>query len=205
MYGRIVKYFAARALVEYCGADGAPALTQDVIGRLSALPLYEKWVNVGGQIIPEKKVAELFSAVKDGAVAGWDAVHEFYGACGDSYSGDKARYALFLMEQLYGVPAAALTDGMFRNLAEEAESFSVDMYLSSVSSRRKDFTDEFRAMTYRSPEEMTAVLGGFSDSGFLRVLRADTESFNARLKAVFGEIAYGGGCEDSEDSVRGER
>ena len=60
------------------------------------------------------------------------------------------------------------------------------MYANAVSSRKKDFTDPFRAMSYRNAAEMTSVLGTIDDVGFLKNLRADTEAFNMSVKKLFG-------------------
>ena len=59
------------------------------------------------------------------------------------------------------------------------------MYESSITSRQKDYTDFFRAMTYRNKEEMLAVLGTVESNNFLQQLEKDTKMFNKRLTNFF--------------------
>ena len=59
------------------------------------------------------------------------------------------------------------------------------MYKASIYSRKKDYDDPFRKMTYGNDEEMVAVLGSLNDNEFLHLLKNSTAKFNARLKEVF--------------------
>lgn len=185
MYLKIVKYFAARTLVEYCASIKEETLSPEVVEGLRKIPLYMSWLNAGGQIIPEEKVNELLSLVKDGRVTTWEGVHQFYDACASAYSQYKARYAVYLLEQLYSCSLEDFTIDIYRNIIADVTVVSSDMYTSSISSREKDYTDYYRKMTYRNTDEMTAVLGPLNDNSFLRQLRTDTEKFNNELCVVF--------------------
>ncbi|MBQ9238920.1 MAG: DUF4954 family protein [Treponema sp.] len=188
-YRKIVKYFAARTIIEYCAAHSVKTLTAPVLADIQSLPLYTRWLNVGGQIIPEEKIAELFMLIKNNSITTWDAVHAFYDACHAEYQTHKARYALYLLEQLYSRPIGDFTAELYRDIIADVLVVSNDLYTDSVDSRSKDFTDYFRAITYRNQAEMTAVLGTIDDNEFLSGLRERTETFNADLERVFGAIS----------------
>ena len=98
----------------------------------------------------------------------------------------KTRYALFILEKLYSRPILEFTPDIFQDIVDDVSLVSIDMYKASIYSRQKDYTDPFRAMTYESTEEMTAVLGTIDDNDFLHVLRAQTESFNSDLRIILG-------------------
>ncbi|MCK9170077.1 MAG: DUF4954 family protein [Treponema sp.] len=185
MYLKVVKYFAARTLVEYCALMKKETLSSDVVERLREIPLYLSWLNVGGQIVPEEKVDQLLEFVKNGTVTTWEGVHQFYDACASGYSRYKARYAVYLLEQLYSCPIEDFSIDIYRNIIADVTVVSSDMYTSSISSREKDFTDYYRKMTYRNLDEMTAVLGTLNDNSFLRQLRTDTQKFNSDLCVIF--------------------
>lgn len=189
MYRKIVKYFAARTLIEYCTAANSSTLTPELLEKLRMLPLYTEWQNAGGQIIPAEKVLELFTLIKNRTIDSWQAVHDFYNSCQQSYSQYKARYALYLLEQLYSRPIEDFTCDVYQDIISDVTVVSSDMYTASLTSREKDFTDYFRTMTYRSTAEMTAVLGTLNDSDFLHILRTDTENFNNSLRTVFNGMA----------------
>ena len=74
----------------------------------------------------------------------------------------------------------------WQDIVDDVTVVSTDMYRDSIYSRRKDYTDPFRAMTYENQEEMTAVLGTIDDNEFLHILRAQTESFNLDLRVILG-------------------
>ncbi|MDE5899232.1 MAG: DUF4954 family protein [Treponemataceae bacterium] len=189
MYRLILKYFAADAIAGYCDAHGHQALTAEVVSKIRALRLFAEWQNLGGQIVPQKKVDALFDALKSGGISSWQGVHDFYDRCWTEYGDDKAAYAVWLLEYLYERPAPSFGSGVWAELLDDVMSFSGDMYASSVSSREKDFTNRFRRMTYRNSAEMEAVLGSVDGNDFLRTLRTDTEAFNRRLEALLGGIS----------------
>jgi hypothetical protein len=188
MYRKIVKFFSARTLVEYCTKIEQKTLTPEIIESIRELPLYTSWLNVGGQIMPEEKVQELFTCLKNGTITDWSGVHTFYDSCALSYSRYKTRYALYLLEQLYSCPIEQFTPDSYQNIIDDVTVVSSSMYTASISSREKDYTDYFRKMTYRNMDEMTAVLGSLNDNAFLHQLHTDTDEFNDRLRTVFNGI-----------------
>lgn len=185
MYRKIVKYFATRTLMEFCQALNQEVLTPDLVGRIRKLPLYTEWENVGGQIIPSDKVRELFTAIKNGTVNTWDAVHQFYKLCECSYDQYKVRYALYLLEQLYSRPIEEFSVDLYRNITDDVSIVAYDIYNASLKSREKDYTDYYRNMVYRSEAEMDEVIGPLEDNSFLRKLRADTAEFTTKIREIF--------------------
>ena len=184
-YRKIIKYFAAKTIIEYCDEKNIVSVSPAVLADMARYPLYTEWLNAGGQIIPLEKIDELREKVKRGEMSSWNEVHRFYDACAASYLADKTRYALYLLEYIYGIPFERCSTEQYRNLVESVISVSNDMYELSVSSREKDYTDYYRKMTYRSREEMDAVLGTIDSDDFLTMLKDDTERFNKKLYRVF--------------------
>ena len=184
-YRKIIKYFAAKTIIEYCDENDIASVSPAVLAEIARHPLYTEWLNAGGQIIPIEKIDELREKVKGGEISSWDEVHAFYDACAVSYLVDKTRYALHLLECVYGIPFERCTDAQYRNLVESVAAVSNDMYALSVSSREKDYTDYYRKMTYRNREEMDAVLGTIDRDDFLTMLKDDTERFNKKLLRIF--------------------
>ena len=103
------------------------------------IPLYTSWLNVGGQIIPEEKINELFEAVKSKKINTWDEVHNFYNECDKNYMDYEVRYAIFLLEKLYSSEIKQFNADIFNDIVNDVIVVSNDMYTSSVSSREKDF------------------------------------------------------------------
>ncbi|MGI5174139.1 DUF4954 family protein [Treponema sp. OMZ 840] len=184
-YRKIVKYFAARTVLTFCEAKNFPAFNACTIEEIKKTPLYTDWVNAGGQIMPEAKLYELFDFIKRGKINTWDEVHEFYNSCQNSYILYAARYALFLLEYLYTRSAADFTADIYADICSDVITVSDSIYEGALSSRKKDFTDFFRTMTYRNKEEMTAVLGEAEHNSFLRRIKADTCEFKQKISLLF--------------------
>jgi hypothetical protein len=156
-----------------------------MIKRIRKLPLYTEWENVGGQIIPSEKIHELFESIKDGSINSWEAVHQFYKLCDCAYDQYKARYALYLLEQLYSRPIEEFSVDLYRNITDDVSIVAYDIYIASLKSREKDYTDYYRNMVYRNEKEMDSVIGPLEDNSFLRQLRTDTKDFIATIRELF--------------------
>lgn len=187
-YRKIAKYFAARCFIEYCGIKGKSSLSKDDIDKIASLPLYTSWVNVGGQIIPEQKLTELFGMIKEYSVENWRQVHAFYDECQSRYEEWKLSYALNLLEKLYSRPVHDFTRLIFDDIQKDVLAINHEMYDSTLISRMKDFDDDFRMMTFRNSREMNAVLGSFCDNEFISDMKPEVDKFDAKLKKIFAEL-----------------
>lgn len=47
------------------------------------------WVNVGGQLMPQKTVNSLLTKIKTGGIDSWDKVHQFYEEASSTYTAKK--------------------------------------------------------------------------------------------------------------------
>jgi hypothetical protein len=184
-YRRIVKYFAVESLIDWVNKKGSGSLTEELISEIGKIPLYTVWHNVGGQVIPEEKLKELFEKIKSSAIVSWAEVHAFYDECDSLYIDFKARYALYLLEHLYSRPICEFDAAIFQDITSDTLVVSEDMLTSSYSSREKDYTDFFRSVTFRNKDEMEAVLGTINDSSFLQDLKVATKDFNADVEKLF--------------------
>lgn len=188
-YRKIVKYFAAATLLEYCRLRHVHGLNRRELVRIGSLPLFTRWLNVGGQVMPEEKVEELFAKIRRREIDGWDEVHQFYDGVEESYLSYRVAYAVYLLEFLYSRPLGEFTADIFADIVSDVTAVSNEMYESAVVTRRKDYDDEFRAITFRCREEMEAVLGTLDDNEFLNEMKPQTEDFNARLSRLFVDMA----------------
>ena len=187
-YRCILKYFAVESLMQWSLENQVDELEPEHIRQIEGIPLYTSWVNAGGQVLPQERVQELFSSIKDGSVSSWQQVHAFYDACQEAYCDYKARYALYILEQLYTLPINLFSADIFDDIAKDVAYVAMNMLESSISSREKDYTDFFRSITFRNTGEREAVLGTLSDNSFLQQLRASTEDFCGNLEKLFRKL-----------------
>lgn len=187
-YRCILKYFAVESLMQWSFEHQIDQLEPEHLRQIEGIPLYTAWMNAGGQVLPEECVQELFAAIKDGSISSWQQVHEFYDACQKNYTGYKARYALYILEQLYTLPIRQFTEDIFDDIVKDVAYVSMNMLESSITSREKDYTDFFRSITFRNTGEREAVLGTLGDNSFLHELRAATEDFCGNLEKLFRKL-----------------
>ncbi len=190
-YRRIMKYFAVECLMEWeleHGTNASDEISWDDLETIMKMPLYTKWLNVGGQVIPEEKINDLFTLIKIGEFKTWAQVHTYYDECDRSYIEYKARYALYILEELYSRELKDFTPEIFDDITADVAYVSMNMLSSSISSREKDYTDFFRSITFRNKEERDAVLGAFEDNSFLKTLRVSTDEFDSVLQKLFRKL-----------------
>lgn len=184
-YRKVLKYFASRSLVEFCDSEKCKKLGGAALEKILSIKLHTKWTNAGGQILPSEMLDEFSQLVKNKKINSWDEAHEFYDRCQSHYAEFKARYSIFILEKLYSRKIQEFTQEIFDDIISDVATFSNEMYKASIYSRKKDYDDPFRKMTYGNDEEMVAVLGSLNDNEFLHSLKNSTAKFNARLKEVF--------------------
>lgn len=184
-YRKIVKYFCVKTLIEFFENSRRDSFSKEMILKIKKIPLHTRWENVGGQIIPVEKIDELFGDIKSKKINSWEDVHDFYKKCDSDYANGKARYALYLLEELYSCPIENFSAELYRDLYGDVSVVARDIYDMSLKSREKDYTDYYRNMVYRNAEEMEKVVGALKDNSFLQALRQDTDDFINSLEKFF--------------------
>lgn len=196
MYKKIIKYFCVKVFIEYYkkykdATDFIKNIFTDKTFNddpdlYSYTILLQKWVNVGGQLIPQHRLDKLFNSIKNGSIYSWDGVHNFYKDCNLNYIDDKKQYAVALLKWLKSLGDTDAADP--KNLGGVAIGTALEIYDMALVSHKKDFTDTYRLLPYRNYKEMEAVLGKADDCDFLRVLKKDTDDFCHDVNAIFMDI-----------------
>jgi hypothetical protein len=132
----------------------------------------EPWTNVGGQLIRNGALGKIKQDLVSGTIGSWDELHRAYHSI--DYASDKLEHALASLRDILGgsVDAEALAGAV-----AEAESVQRDIARLTYESRKKDYENEFRRMTYDTQAEMDAVLGTIADDSFIGTINAKTEEF----------------------------
>lgn len=179
-YRDMLHYYAVKNLLDYLEAHpkaGPVEMVRDLAG-----PRHRDWVNLGGQLVRGDDLESLFDAIKSGQLNAWPEIHAEYNRLWDEYPLEKQRHALASLLDLHQV--AELTPELWRESLDRVvriqEFISEQVYLS----RKKDFDDPFRQMTYRNAAEMRAVVGTAEDNNFVRQVRRETEEFNSRVAEI---------------------
>lgn len=187
-YRKVAKYFAVKTLANWYEKTTYTRPSREFFNSILDIELFTEWENVGGQVIPSAKIAELFDLIKQRKINTWEEVHQFYEECQKNYEAYKARYSLWILEQLYARKVVDFSKDITKDILKDVIAVSTYMYESSISSREKDYTDYFRTITYKNQEEMLEVVGKLEDNSFLKELKIETENFNKKLEEIFAKI-----------------
>ena len=141
-----------------------------------------EWMNVGGQLIPQKNVQNVLNQIKNGAVEDWDQMHEFYQNESAKYEHRKKQHALAVLELHTHKKIETLSAKQFSNWLEEYLQIKTEVAQKIKATRAKDYSNQFRKMVYLNEEEMNVVVGKLEDNSFIN------QQMN-NLETLIGQIA----------------
>ena len=150
--------------------------------------LYTKWLNIGGQIIPEEELEKIKDDIKNRTLDAWKEIHARYEKEWDKYREQKIRFAIYALESIYEKEIDKFGKDDWEKFYTEALIVINDVYKLSIESREKDYTDYYRKMTFRNENEMVAVLGKIKDNEFLNELKIEIDKKIKILKTIVNSI-----------------
>ena len=187
-YREMLLWYAARVILEELATEpAAPQISAAVESILSGLdgPRETRWENLGGQLVPGSKLDRLLDALRTGELHDWNELHASYGRLAAEYPRDRARHALACLKLLYpGSSGARLVRAALEDLVALSSRVEEGVY----QGRKKDYENPFRRLTYRSEEEMRAVVGLPEENAFVRATRLEMSRLRERAGAVLRSL-----------------
>jgi hypothetical protein len=196
-YRDILLWFAGREVEK--ALSGLQSLDFDTLRQTldpdSKGPMKGKWENLGGLLVYEPRLEALLNHVIDGSCPTWNDLHDQYRRLSKCYAADKAAYAWTILGYLYPPSSASAADKVGPDKAGPdneglrlalADLRRVADYIDRgvLSSRAKDWENPFRKATYRSAEEMTAVLGKPEENSFVQRTREEMAALRSLLDSL---------------------
>jgi len=179
-YREMLHHYAVENLMGYLEAC-PEATVAEMVDALTAPPVRE-WTNLGGQIIPTRKVDELRADICSGRLDCWPAIHEAYDRLWARYPLQKQGHALAVLRDLLG--RDTLSAETWQAVLDEALRIRRYMAEQVLTTRRKDYQSTFRRITYRNEAEMRAVLGTVEGNPFIRRTREMAVDFERRVATL---------------------
>ncbi len=183
-YRRMLHWYAAREILAYL--EARPDMSVSDAAEALNGPREREWENLGGQIVPARKVESLLAEIRAGDLGSWEEIHAAYGRLASEYPVDKARHAWACLRDLEGWASIGPRElGKALDLLEEGSRYVEEqVYLS----RAKDYSNPFRRATFRNPEELRAVCGSPEGNPFVRATKEDAELLRGRIDALRARI-----------------
>jgi len=172
-------------VLEALEGSGAPGAALASLDRGSASPRESAWENLGGQLVPSRKLEELLDRAREGGIHDWTDMHAQYERLADEYPADKTAHAWAVLRLLYGEKPSA--SDLSRSALRDLIVLSGRVEEQVFATRAKDHSNAFRKATFRSEAEMRAVVGLPEDNAFVRKTRTDMADIRARASAFLGQ------------------
>lgn len=179
-YGQMLYYYAVKNLIAWIEENPSASFStmQDELKGKRV----KEWVNLGGQIMQRKDLDQLRSDICAGRLSTWREIHKRYNRIWQKYSLDKQKHAFAVLIKMTG------TD----NLTADQWNHSLDKYLDIQHfisdqvyiSRKKDFENPFRFITFRSEDEMNAAIGSIDENSFISQVREETKATEKQVADI---------------------
>lgn len=183
-YEDMLHHYAMKNLLDYMTEHPEAtfeSMSEELMGKREI-----EWVNLGGQLMKKKDLDRLRKDIGTGQLKTWEAIHSRYNDLWERYVVDKQKHAFATLTELYGTERLTKSDwdSSLRRTIKIQEFVRDQVYIS----RNKDFTNQFRRVTFRNNEEMVAALGIVEENSFIVQVREKTEE----IRLLVEEIAQRG-------------
>jgi len=169
----MLHYYSVKNLLSYFQSDSNTGY-RDMSKRLKGERV-TNWINMGGQLIPEKDVDQLRADINSGKLNSWLNIHNRYNEFWNNYTFEKQKHSYSVLCYLYN------TSDLSREQWNSAidKSVQIQEYISEqvYISRNKDFDNKFRQATFRNYKEMAASIGTIDENSFVKQVREETKEY----------------------------
>lgn len=175
IFKELIVYHAVVQLFRFIEREGTHTI-RGLAARMGK-PVRQKWVNAGGQLMPQADINKLIKQIKGGQIDSWEKVHEYYHNSSANYLDQKASHAFASLLELLKIDANAFSRKLFLELIDQAVATKEWMVEGIYESRAKDYASPFRQMVYSSQKEMETVIGKLKDNSFIIQQREELAAF----------------------------
>ena len=181
-YGDMLIYYAVKNIIQYL--ENHEDASIEKLSQMMKGKRLRKWINLGGQTMPEEDVDQLREDIRTGVLNSWKEIHERYNELWKRYRMEKLRHAYFSLMFLYKDETDVLTPEMWNDCLDKAIKIQQFICDQVFESRKKDYDNPIRSATFRNEEEKIAVVGKIEDVSFVKQIKKETEEFIASINKI---------------------
>lgn len=186
LFKELIAYYGISQLVQFIQQRKLTSFEQ--LTAALRKPSRGKWMNIGGQLIPESSVKTLIKNIHSGKISNWDEVHAFYRDCSRLYAEQKLQHAFASLLEILKLSPEKFSRKVFHQCLGQALVTKGWMTQHIYESRAKDYSSEFRKMIYDSEKEMEKVLGKLKDNTFINQQREELKAFKNQVAEIVGRF-----------------
>jgi hypothetical protein len=180
----MIRHYVVRTILRSGKADSPAGVSGD-----DAL----EWENVGGQMMLKADLENLKNRVKTGEITDWESVHQEYRRIGESAGEKRLAHARLVLNEIRGGGAAVRESSGSAALSREEITESLEtagfILKGIIDSRRKDYENHFRNITYDNPAERDAVLGPLEENEFIRDAEKDYREYSLLVEQTLAGMS----------------
>jgi Domain of unknown function (DUF4954) len=179
----VLLFYGVKELINFIEFNEA----QNLASLQKSLPnklLRQRWINLGGQLMPEADLTDLRKKINTGKIKGWDDLHTQYAAKGQLYAQQKCLHGLATLKEVTDLPLHKLDAHQLNYLLNSAVNTMEWMTKGIYDSRAKDYSNPFRKMVYESFAEMNEVVGKLEDNSFIKEQIMELKSFKKEISSI---------------------
>lgn len=178
-YRQMLEFYGVKSIATYLSTYG---IHFGYFAAQAPKNISFDWVNMGGQLVPESKLDGLRASIRTGLYNTWAEIHGQYDAWWTVYPRDKAENAYAVLRILTG--CEDITGEMWNSLLDRALETRAYIEEQVYVTKKKDYTNAFREITYRNGEERDAVLGKVENNSFIKTAKKETVEFREMIEKV---------------------
>lgn len=183
LFKDLIRYYATLTLLEFI-QNHSSTKWDKIKAALPKATTRSQWLNIGGQLMTTTAIENLKSKIKKGSIKSWEAVHNFYLLQANNYKAQKLQHALASIAEINSVKVSNISLKDLHKLLDNAVAMQEWMCLNIESSRKKDYTNEFRKMVYDTNEEMFSVLGNPENNTFINLQNKELKLFKKQVNQL---------------------
>ncbi|MBC7651289.1 MAG: DUF4954 family protein [Deinococcales bacterium] len=190
LFVELISYYATIQIIQIINRENITSI-KAIVDALPTVLERHYWLNIGGQLLPAKDVEYLKTAIKNGDIIGWDAVHDWYKQQGNLYETKKLHHAVACLATIKNWDIKQITSTQLSSLLNEAITTKEWMVKGIYSARAKDYANPFKQMVYDTNEEMNKVIGKLEDNSFIIEQNQDLKQFKHNVFAIKNKLQLG--------------
>ena len=141
----------------------------------------DEWINMGGQLIPNRYLAQLKSDIIESKLNNWSEIHGEYQKMHETYLFEKTCFALHSLEMIMHTK---VSPGLITSLIPQVLKIAEYIKDQTAKTRLKDYQSTSRKMMYETESEMNSVLGDPNDNSFLLISETKFEEFKSAIQKL---------------------
>jgi hypothetical protein len=136
---------------------------------------------MGGQLIPNRYLAQLKSDIIKGKLNSWSEIHGEYQKMHENYLFEKTCFAMHSLEMIMHTK---VSPGLITSLIPQVLKIAEYVKVQTAKTRLKDYRSTSRKMMYETESEMYSVLGDPDDNSFLLISETKFEEFKSAIQKL---------------------